>query len=457
MPRRLLIVDDVASTRIVLKAKLCAAGFAVDLAQDVETALATMSNQLPDAALISSGLTDPDVPKLTRLLGARGALSRVPVILLERRANAAIPNSRADAIIQLPASDALILARLRSVLRVRDLEEELSLRASTCREMGLAEDTTPFEGARTIMLVPQSIEEGTQLADKLVVGQGTRIAVVPLAGLLEGLERRGEVDVVVIDANPDNPALDLHYLSDLRCRSETRHASIVLRLPANAQTEAAMALDLGASDVVIGSVGAPYLSACIRQQLDRQKKIRQLQRQVTDGLKLAVIDPLTGLYNRRYAINHLGRLVARSASTKRALAVMVLDIDRFKNVNDTFGHQNGDRVISAVANALQDNLRSADMVSRFGGEEFLVIMPDTSVEEATRAASRLCRRVETMKVELVEGNHVSVTLSIGLTVQIVRSEDSQTAAETMIRDADAALYAAKADGRNQFSLVGAAA
>ena len=136
---------------------------------------------------------------------------------------------------------------------------------------------------------------------------------------------------------------------------------------------------------------------------------------------------------------------------------MILDIDRFKSINDTYGHQNGDRVISAISQELRDNLRGADMVSRFGGEEFLISMPDTSVEEATIAANRLRRKVEGLRVGLFEGGYVKATISVGLTVRTPKKGSARKNLQDMIRDADAALYSAKSAGRNQVNRINAAA
>ena len=184
----------------------------------------------------------------------------------------------------------------------------------------------------------------------------------------------------------------------------------------------------------------------------RQSRLKALQNKVNDGLKLAVIDPLTGLHNRRYALNHLDRHIAKAEQTQRALAVLVIDIDHFKPINDTFGHQNGDRVLVEVTRILKDNLRASDLVSRFGGEEFLVTMPDTSIEEAEAIAQRLRRSVACASIALDRGRSTSVTLSIGATIWTPDASVNRTTKDMLIAQADAALYAAKSNGRNKVSL-----
>ena len=457
MPRRLLIVDDVPTNRILLKAKLTAAGYAVDLAGNVAGAISAIKNRLPDVAMISCSLDDDDARHLPRLLNAKSVAGRVPVILMNGGTQAVMPSENVDAVVELPSHDGLLLARLRSVLRVRDLEEELEMRATTCRELGMAETAENYTKQPHILLVPRAVDDGVELADELSARLSCRITILPLPSVMARLDQRGEIDVVLFDADPVDPTQDLHVLSDLRCRAETRHAGIVMRVPINAEIEAGMALDLGASDVIVGDPGAEYISAVLNQQIRARDKLRRLRAQVQAGLKLAVTDPLTGLYNRRYALSHLERQVVRSKETGRALAVMVLDIDRFKNVNDRHGHQMGDEVLAAVGQTLADNLRGADLLSRFGGEEFLITMPDTTVSEARQAAERLCKKVAGLGVTLPNGTTVSVTLSIGLAVRVVRKGAPALMAEKMIADADRALFRSKNDGRNQVTLSRSAA
>jgi len=351
----------------------------------------------------------------------------------------------------------LVLARLRGVLRLRDLEEELVLRASTCRELGMSEPARGFARQPQVLLAPRRTEDGVALADALSFEIAARISILERAQLLLRLDQRRTPDVVVIEAGGADPDADLRAISELRCRAETRRAAIVMIFPEGAEALAAMALDLGASDVLVGAPGPAELAATMRRHLARAERMEALRMQVADGLKLAVLDPLTGIYNRRYALTHLARLSGRAAETGRPLALMVLDIDRFKRVNDSFGHQNGDRVIAAVARALADRLRSGDLVARIGGEEFLVTMPDTDLDEAHKAAQRLRRQIEAMEVALDGGGAVSVTLSIGLKVGCPGPGSPDEMASALVAEADAALFAAKEGGRNHVTVARTAA
>jgi two-component system cell cycle response regulator len=171
-----------------------------------------------------------------------------------------------------------------------------------------------------------------------------------------------------------------------------------------------------------------------------------------DTLVLAVTDPLTGLYNRRYANNHLESLINRHQPGGQGLAAMMLDLDRFKSINDNLGHGAGDEVLREFARRLRESVRGIDLVSRIGGEEFLVIMPDILAENAERAAQRVRGAVEEAGFMLKDvAAPLNVTVSIGLAFH--RPQETGSA---LIGRADAALYASKNQGRNMVTLATAA-
>ena len=133
-------------------------------------------------------------------------------------------------------------------------------------------------------------------------------------------------------------------------------------------------------------------------------------------MRLAMIDPLTGLYNRRYAMPELATIAARAAETGSPFAVMVVDLDRFKLVNDKHGHGAGDQVLVEVSRRLTANLRASDLLARIGGEEFLVALPDAGMPLARTVAERLCQAIEERPIRLASGIGLTVTVSIGVAV-----------------------------------------
>ena len=166
-----------------------------------------------------------------------------------------------------------------------------------------------------------------------------------------------------------------------------------------------------------------------------------------------MFDPLTGLHNRRYGLAQLTAIADRARAERADFAVMVLDLDRFKAVNDTWGHASGDAVLVEVAARLAANLRVSDLLARIGGEEFLVALPATSRAEAQEVAERLCRAVDGVPVPLAGGLSLMITISIGLVVaghQHTRLGDEPVS--VLIDAADRALMKSKESGRNQVTI-----
>lgn len=171
--------------------------------------------------------------------------------------------------------------------------------------------------------------------------------------------------------------------------------------------------------------------------------VKHLEAEREGMRRLAVQDSLTGLFNRRYFLDLVGREWSRAQRYETAGAMLMLDLDHFKRINDRFGHLCGDAVLQAVAEALQETLRSPDVLARFGGEEFIAFLPQTDALGAVDVAERMRQRVEKLALQW-EGKAVPVTVSVG--VAEMRREHLKL--DHLIHDADAAMYEAKAAGRN---------
>ena len=212
-------------------------------------------------------------------------------------------------------------------------------------------------------------------------------------------------------------------------------------------------LELGASDYICVPFDPNEMVARLRSQMRRKKYSDRLRSNVRDGLKMAIIDPLTGLYNRRYATQHMRRITEGSNESGLPYAVIMMDLDRFKSVNDTYGHSVGDLVLKEFARRLQENLRGIDLVARLGGEEFLVVLPDTGPTEVEFAAERLRKAIDSHEFSIGDGNSIPVTVSIG----VAFGGPSDKNPDMLIEQADTALYDAKTTGRNRVSYFATAA
>ena len=454
MSGRILVVDDLAVNRILLQARLTEARYdpipAADGAECLRLALVDPERR-PDLILMTLDLPDMPGDELLRRLRADAVGRDIPVIGL---VTGTAPDARlralaagADDVIARPVADRVLLARLRNLLRARgDLATEAGLAVP-----GLAEAAAPFEPAPamvgTIALVTETPEPAQRLCQSLAPHLRDRLVLLTPDQALDQAAA-GMADVFAVLACGEGTAGALRLVSDLKSRLATRHAAVCLLGLSPSEETAAMAFDLGVDDLAGPDIASEELALRLRGLL-RRKRSRDRQRvRVQDGLRLALHDPLTGLYNRRHAVPHLRAMAGQAAESGRDFAVMVIDLDRFKTVNDQHGHAAGDAVLVEIGQRLSRGLRDGDLLARIGGEEFLVALPDTSLAEARAIAERLCHLVKTPPIRLPSGRGLRVTVSIGVAVSDLGA-GSLTTVDAVVEAADQALLAAKGAGRNQ--------
>jgi two-component system cell cycle response regulator len=186
--------------------------------------------------------------------------------------------------------------------------------------------------------------------------------------------------------------------------------------------------------------------ARVRTQLRKKRYADRLRHNVQLSLEMAITDQLTGLHNRRYMARHLDTLLESAQKNGRPLTFVIMDIDFFKQVNDSYGHDIGDEVLKEFASRIAANVRGIDLACRYGGEEFVVVMPDTDLAFACNIAERLRQSIETTPVKISRApNQLNITISIG----IAQCEGGADSAEKLLHRADQALYRAKRTGRNK--------
>ena len=451
---RILIVDDVATNRIVLKVKLATAHYETVQASSGKEALALARDLRPELVLLDVELKDMSGIEVCEQLKADPRTRDIPVVMITAFRDAARKmealHAGAEEVFWKPLDEVVLLARLRSLLRARETAEQLGLRDSTYRALGFAEGAEGFASPAVVGLVAGRLDTALDWKRELQPHLADRLLVLDRHGALAEMETQAVPDVFVVEADLVRPGDGLRLMSELRSRAATRHSAVCVMLPVNARETAAVALDLGANDLLEADADPTEMAHRIRTQITRKRQADRLRASVADGLRLAMTDPLTGLHNRRYAFPHLARIVERAQESGRRFAVMVMDLDRFKSVNDTYGHAAGDAVLVEVAKRLRSNLRAVDLLARIGGEEFLVALPDTSLDAARTTAERLRRVISASPVPLpVSGGSVPVTLSIGLALGDGTGAQS---VEELIGLADRALMGSKSDGRNQVTV-----
>lgn len=253
-----------------------------------------------------------------------------------------------------------------------------------------------------------------------------------------------DVDVVLCDL--EMPGMDGMKFLDMRnAHGQVRDTPVIMLTGREGQDQKIRGLERGASDYVTKPFDPGELIARVKVQL----KIKQLQDHLREQNKkleeLSNTDPLTQLANRRFLMQSLEKEFRRSVRRQEPLALIMADIDHFKRINDTCGHQQGDVVLKAVAEAIVDELREYDLASRFGGEEFALLLPGAQLAQATAAAERIRKRVANLKFE---GCLKQLGLTISLGVAAGPRKDIREI-DDLVRLSDDALYAAKREGRNR--------
>lgn len=460
MSGRILIVDGIATNRIVLKTKLSDAYYDVCQAGSAQEALRMMSAQPPDLVLARDPLPDSTGAGFARALHLVAGLADMPVVLIRPGGDAAdritALTAGASDIFTEPLDETLLLARLRSLIRQSHGDRDLQPHAGTARALGFAEAQHPLRPAGRIALVSRDRAAALRLETRLNGTGRHRIRTLDPERAVNGAPGAGGrnvPDVILLMLGRDRREEDLRLLAELRAASRTHDRPVLVWLGAGAGDLAATVLDMGACDALPAATAPEEIMLRLAAQLDRKRRADRMRDQLRDGLRAAVIDPLTGLYNRRYALSYLGHLADAAPSAPDGFAVMLADLDHFKRINDRFGHAGGDAVLASVAGLLRGCLERDDLAARIGGEEFLIATPATSGTRARRIARNICRRVRNTPVRVAGcADPVHVTVSIGITLGPAEPGAARPTVETLLEQADRALYQAKASGRDTVTL-----
>ena len=264
-----------------------------------------------------------------------------------------------------------------------------------------------------------------------------------LLGALEGEEalailEEESVDLILLDILM--PGMDgMEVCRRLKADEKTRDIPVIFITVKTDEDSIVDAYDLGGVDYIT----KPFLA---REVLSRVKKELKFQEMMQELAMLASTDPMTKLYNRRYFSRIAQHVLALAKREVESLSVIMLDIDRFKRINDTYGHHVGDQVIILLAETITAHLRKSDFSARFGGEEFVILLPRTSLSNARSTAEKLRKAVETLTFKTAEGAEVYFTVSLGVSTVDIMTE---TSVEPALKRADDAMYLAKESGRNR--------
>ena len=448
MSARILVVDDIEANVRLLEAKLSAEYYEVLTASDGPTALAMAAAERPDIILLDVMMPGMDGFEVCRRLKDDPECRHIPVVLVTaldgRGDRVAGLDAGADEFLTKPIDDVLLFARVRSLTRLKTVIDELREREASGRRVGViagAASRMNGTGGR-ILIVDDNERQAQRIAAELAI-EHRPIVEKSLEKAL--MAARGPVDLVIV--NTAAKTFDgLRFAAHLRSDEVTRNLPVLAVVDFDERARLVKALEIGVNDILPRPVDPQELSARARTQIRRKRYTDYLRDNLDQSLELAVTDQLTGLHNRRYMTSQLDALVRRAAAGGDPVAVLVIDIDHFKKINDSFGHAVGDEVLREFAVRLASNVRAIDLPVRFGGEEFVVVMPDTELDHAHRIAERIRLHVAGSPFRVMAGEELlTVTISIGVAASLGEGD----APAPLVERADAAMYEAKASGRNR--------
>ena len=451
MSARVLVVDDISANLKLLEVRLNAEYFEVVTASNGPAALEACERNQCDIVLLDVMMPGMDGFEVARRLKANPATHHIPIIMVTALDQ---PSDRvrgleagADDFLTKPVNDIALIARVRSLVRLKMVTDELRMRAVTSSEIGVTDnafEASQDSGVNARILVVDERKSSIDRIETALSSQHT-IEVVenPQEALLRAAE--GNFDLLMLSLEFKN--FDgLRLVGQVRSLERTRHVPILLVTDPGEDARLLRGLDLGANDYVLRTADKNEMIARVRSQVRRKRYAEKLRDNVQYSMEMALTDPLTGLFNRRYMETHVGTLVERSAARGKSLSLLILDIDYFKSINDNYGHDAGDDVLREFAERLKASIRGIDLACRYGGEEFVVVMPDTDLGVATLVAERIRRRIAGEPFPIEKGARaIEVTISVGIAARV----GPQDNASQMLKRADEALYRAKRDGRNR--------
>ena len=447
MSARILIVDDLAPNLHLLEVKLSAHYYDVVTALSGVDALDIANNQIIDLILLDAMMPGMSGFEVCQKLKSNPQTWHIPVVMVtaleESRDRIRGLKAGADDFITKPIDDFNLMARVKSLLRLKMVTDQLL--SHTGHTIERSKPVLDELGQRTgnILLVDDNERKMEGLARPLKATNNIAMETDPVVALKKAVK----ADLAIVSLISDK--FDgLRFCARLRSDARTRDLPILAIGQVDDEARLVRAYDIGINDTLMRPIEAQELQARVSTQLKRKFYADTLKENFNESLEMVVTDPLTGIGNRRFMDRSIAPLFAQLSEKGSPFSLVVFDVDKFKLVNDMLGHDTGDKILQEVAARLATNMRSIDILSRYGGEEFLVAMPDTNEAEALVAADRI-RALLGGSTFKVGSKALSVTISAGV-AEVYQGDHFRD----VFKRADDALYRAKQNGRNRVEAAG---
>lgn len=450
MTARVLVVDDADFNIKLLETILKQEYYQVFIARNGKEALEEAKKIQPDIILMDMMMPEMDGFEATKILKSTPNLSYIPIIIVTalngQEDKVKGLEAGADDFITKPINETALMVRLKVLVRLKLMNDELRLRDQTSRDFGVttfnSERYNKISGSNILLIDDDPIQ--IEKIKNTLAKREINVDTIKSADELVAGTNNKEYSLIIISTmliSDDG----LRFCSVLRNTDRYRHTPILILVDESEVEILNRGLELGVNDYLISPIDLSELMARTTNQIKKKNYQDELKENYLESLHQSVTDGLTELYNRRYFETHIRNMIMQSAFAPKSISLIMVDIDYFKKVNDTYGHQAGDAVIKEVSQRLKANLRLTDLCARYGGEEFVIILPATNLEFAKGVADRIKACVEETPFFIPSESTPSIKCTISMGVSCLNENDNL---DTLLARADKALYKAKESGRN---------
>lgn len=447
MSGKVLVVDDMPFNLKLIQAKLKKGYYTVYTATNGLEAIEVARRVGPDVIVMDAVMPYMSGFEAIRVLRGEVGTAHIPIIMLSaldaHQDKIMALSVGADDFLRKPVNGKEIVARIKSMIRLKVMYDELRMREKIARSFGIRTTRFDFQdtdGAK-VLLVEEDEYLCSKITNKLSENKMQVIKCDDVLGLECGSDT-GDYDVIIISLLMRR--FDgLRVCATIRNMDRYKHTPILVIVDDGDEYGLETSLDLGAHDAIMSPIEENELLARCRAQVKKRRYHDHLVSHYKQSLMDSIVDDTTHLYNRRYFDGHMRNIVLQKSTVEDGFALMILDLDQFKNINDTFGHLAGNEVLAEVAIRISDSVRAHDLCARYAGDEFVVLMSHVNPSEAKYISDRICKQIKDSPF-VIKAADVPINCTASAGVTMLRADDT---VETFFQRADTNLYAAKNAGR----------